>query len=76
MHTNEVIFRFQDVLEIVNDGFLALKIKFTKAQRIAHCELTKKDVKGLFLIHQCMDTSIFEKIGINNQGCDGYLAMQ
>lgn len=48
--------------EIVNDGFLALEANATEAQRIAHREMSKKDRKYLFLIHQCVDSNVFEKI--------------
>lgn len=41
----KVIFRFQDALEIVNDGFLTLETNVTEAQRAAHRELSKYDEK-------------------------------
>lgn len=58
----KVIFRFQDVLEMVNDGVPELAENATEAQRTAHRDQKKKDAKGLFLIHQCVDSNIFEKI--------------
>lgn len=58
----KVIFIFQDVLEIVNDGFSALETNATKTQRVAHREMSKKDGKCMFLIHQCGESNIFEKI--------------
>lgn len=57
-----VLFRFQDVLKIVNDGFMTLKTNVSKPQRASYCELRKKDEKDLFLIYQCLDLNIFEKI--------------
>lgn len=58
----KVIFKFLDVLEIVNDSLLVLDANSTKAQRTYHHELSKKDGKCLFLIHQYMDSNIYEKI--------------
>jgi len=57
----KVIFGFQDVLEIVNNGVEALPANPTKVQRNAHKEAKKKDCKALFYIHQCMDNKVFEK---------------
>lgn len=45
------------MLEIVSGGFFALE-----AQRAPHLEMNKKDGKYLFLIHQCVDSNIFENI--------------
>lgn len=56
-----VVFIFQDVLEI-EWWFLELEENDTNAQIISQCELIKKDGKGLFVIHQCVDSIIFEKI--------------
>ncbi|KAK2402327.1 hypothetical protein QL285_051858 [Trifolium repens] len=58
----KVIFRFQDVLEIVNDGVGDLAANADETARTQHKELKKKDAKGLFIIHQCVDSNIFEKI--------------
>jgi hypothetical protein len=58
----KVIFRFQDVLETVNDGVPDLAANADDATRTLHRELKKKDAKGLFIIHQCVDPNIFEKI--------------
>ncbi|KEH40220.1 lysine decarboxylase family protein [Medicago truncatula] len=45
----------------MNDGVLNLQENATEAQRTANQKLRKKDAKGLFLIHQCIDPNIFEK---------------
>lgn len=55
-------FIFQYVLEIVNDGFSAFEANANEAQRFSHREMSKKDGKCLFLIHQCVNLNIFEKI--------------
>ena len=58
----KVIFRFQEVVEIVNDGITALEDKASDEQIAAHRDKKKKDGKALFLIHQCVDSNVFEKI--------------
>jgi hypothetical protein len=58
----KVIFIFQDVLEIVTNGVAELTANADETQRTQHKELKKEDVKGLFIIHQCVDSNIFEKI--------------
>lgn len=57
-----VIFRFQDVVEIVYDVIPALETNANDTQKDAHKEHRKKDGKILFLIHQCMNPNVFEKI--------------
>ena len=56
------IFRFQDVVELLNDGVLELEANATETQKTAHKDQRKKDGKSLFLIHQCVDFDVFEKI--------------
>lgn len=46
-----VIFKFQDVIEIVNDSLPALESNAVNTQKVVHCESGKKDGKCLFLIH-------------------------
>jgi len=58
----KVIFRFQDVLEVVNEGIPALAANATDVQQAAHKELKKKDGKAMFLMHQSVSNEIFEKI--------------
>lgn len=58
----KVIFRFQDVTKIVSDGVLALETNVNDVQKATHKEQRKKDGKTLFLIHQCVDPNVFEKI--------------
>ncbi|XP_019450621.1 PREDICTED: uncharacterized protein LOC109352893 [Lupinus angustifolius] len=48
----KVLFRYQEVIEVVQDGVLPLD----------QSETQKKDNKALFLIHQCVDDVHFEKI--------------
>jgi len=54
----KVLFRFQDVSDVVETGQV---IDFGSAE-MQKAVLAKKDSKALFLIHQCIDDSHFEKI--------------
>jgi len=58
----KLIFRFQDVLEIVNEGVTALAANATDVQQTAHRELKQKDGKAMFLMHQSVSNEIFDKI--------------
>ncbi|KAK2370871.1 putative mitochondrial protein [Trifolium repens] len=57
-----VLFGFQDVEDLVKNGYTALAENATEAQQAAFKEVKKRDCKALFLIHQCVDSSNFEKI--------------
>ncbi|GAU47995.1 hypothetical protein TSUD_404720 [Trifolium subterraneum] len=57
-----VIFGFQDVEDLVKNGYNALAADATEAQQATFREVKKKDCKALFLIHQCVDSANFEKI--------------
>jgi hypothetical protein len=58
----KVIFRYQDVLETVNEGVTPLAANATDVQQTAHRDLKKKDGKAMFLMHQSVSDEIFEKI--------------
>jgi hypothetical protein len=58
----KVIFGFQEVEDLVSNGYEALAENATEAQQITFKETKKKDCKALFLIHQCVDSANFEKI--------------
>lgn len=58
----EVVFGFQEVLEIVKNGYHELGANPDEVQIVAHKDAKKKDCKALFLIHQSVDTGHFEKI--------------
>lgn len=58
----KVIFKFQDVAEIVNGGVPTLEVNAYDVQQPAHKERRKKDGKCLFLIDPCVDSNVFEKI--------------
>jgi CHAD domain-containing protein len=57
-----VIFGFQDVEDLVKNGYNALAADAAEAQQATFREVKKKDCKALFLIHQCVDSANFEKI--------------
>lgn len=50
-----VIFQYQDVLHVICDGVIVVGGGVLREQR-------KKDNKAIFLIHQCVDADVFEKI--------------
>ncbi|RDX87735.1 Callose synthase 10, partial [Mucuna pruriens] len=53
-----VIFGFQEVLEIVKNNIQEVEVGDTKG--------VQEDCKALFLIHQCVDSTNFEKISSSN----------
>ncbi|XP_019414638.1 PREDICTED: uncharacterized protein LOC109326409 [Lupinus angustifolius] len=58
----KVLFGYQEVLDVVQDGFQAVEDEATEVQRSLHRECMKRDCKALAMIHQCVDDSNFEKI--------------
>ncbi|KHN44587.1 hypothetical protein glysoja_027198, partial [Glycine soja] len=44
------------------EGVQELDRNPTDVQKVAHCELIKRDTKALFIIHQCVDADNFQKI--------------
>lgn len=57
----KIIFKFQDVAKIVNDGVPALEENANDVQQAAYKKRRKKDGKAMFLIHQTVDPYVFEK---------------
>ena len=57
-----VILGYQEVLEIVEEGFPALDEAPTTAERTAFKENKKRDCKAMHILHQCVDEAHFEKI--------------
>lgn len=58
----KVLFGFQDVLDVIENGFQPLTQDMTEEQKTLHNDMKKKDCKAMFLIHQCVDDTHFEKI--------------
>lgn len=55
-------FCYQDVLDVVCDGVTMIGATATEVQRNTNRDQRKKDSKALFVIHQCVDANVFEKI--------------
>ncbi|XP_019457537.1 PREDICTED: uncharacterized protein LOC109357938 [Lupinus angustifolius] len=58
----KAIFGFQECREVVLEGVQQLGEDPTEAQKLEFREAIKKDCKAIFLIHQCVDHSNFDKI--------------
>ncbi|XP_019451739.1 PREDICTED: uncharacterized protein LOC109353832 [Lupinus angustifolius] len=58
----KVIFAYQEVREVVEEGYPELAEGATDALRVVHRENKKKDNKAMFFLHQCVDNAHFEKI--------------
>ncbi|PNX57137.1 hypothetical protein L195_g058543, partial [Trifolium pratense] len=58
----KVIFTFQEVFDQVNAEIAEHPANATEEQRTTFREAKKKDNKALFLIHQCVDSKVLEKI--------------
>ncbi|XP_019414546.1 PREDICTED: uncharacterized protein LOC109326302 [Lupinus angustifolius] len=58
----KTIFGFQEVNEVVLNGYQEIGANACEAQRTIYRESKKKDCKSLFLIHQYVDDATFERI--------------
>ncbi|XP_057452215.1 uncharacterized protein LOC130744037 [Lotus japonicus] len=58
----KTLFGFQDVLDVVENGFSVPGDNASEARKATHKEMKKKDTKALFLLQQCVDDPHFEKI--------------
>ncbi|GAU33426.1 hypothetical protein TSUD_380620 [Trifolium subterraneum] len=72
----KVIFIVQEVDEQVNTVLDPLPANATEQQRTTFKEAQKKDSKTLFLIHQCMDSKVFEKIADATTSKDAWDILQ
>lgn len=52
-----VIFNFQDVEDVVKNGFQELGRSATEDQKEEYKEFKKMDCKAIFLLHQCVDSA-------------------
>jgi len=50
------------VLDIISTDVIPLETNPTEAHKATHREQMKKDDKAIFLIHQCVDSNVLEKI--------------
>ncbi|XP_019431491.1 PREDICTED: uncharacterized protein LOC109338660 [Lupinus angustifolius] len=58
----KVLFGYQEVLEVVQNGVQTVEDDAPEVQQSTFREGKRKDCKALFIIHQCVDESNFEKI--------------
>ncbi|GAU38465.1 hypothetical protein TSUD_151880 [Trifolium subterraneum] len=72
----KVIFIVQEADEQVNTVPDPLPAKATEQQRTTFREAQKKDSKTLFLIHQCVDSKVFEKIADATTSKDAWDILQ
>ncbi|RDY04584.1 hypothetical protein CR513_11676, partial [Mucuna pruriens] len=56
------VFGFQDVIKVVTDGFVEPGRNATEEKRLIFKQQQKLDSKELFLIYQCVNSKIFNKI--------------
>lgn len=59
----KVLFGFQEVIDVIENGFQPLVQGASDAQKATHKEMKKQDSKAMFILHQCVDDIHFEKIG-------------
>ncbi|GAU36107.1 hypothetical protein TSUD_277180 [Trifolium subterraneum] len=71
-----VIFIIQEADEQVNTILDPLPANATEQQRTTFREAQKKDSKALFLIHQCVDSKVFEKIADATTSKDAWDILQ
>ncbi|GAU46623.1 hypothetical protein TSUD_284710 [Trifolium subterraneum] len=72
----KVIFIVQEADEQVNIVLDPLSANATEQQRTTFREAQKKDSKALFLIHQCVDSKVFEKIADATTSKDAWDILQ
>ena len=56
------ILGYQEVIEVVEEGFHVLSEKAIDVEKVLFKQNKKKDCKVSILIHQCVDEAHFEKI--------------
>ncbi|XP_045809881.1 uncharacterized protein LOC123904237 [Trifolium pratense] len=59
----KVVFCSQDMWNLVTVGMPTIGARATDEEKETHKETKKRDYKALFIIHQCVDTDNFEKVG-------------
>ncbi|GAU31439.1 hypothetical protein TSUD_222100 [Trifolium subterraneum] len=72
----KVIFIVQEADEQVNTVLDPLPANATEQQRTTFREAQKKESKALFLIHQCVDSKVFEKIADATTSKDAWDILQ
>lgn len=72
----KAIMGFQEVAEIVENGYPALTEGATEQQRDLHKENKKKDCKAMVLLHQCVDEAHFEKISASKTSQEAWQILE
>ncbi|CAL0321435.1 unnamed protein product [Lupinus luteus] len=72
----KAIMGFQEIEDIVEDGYSDVDVEATKAQKLIYKENRKKDCKTMCLIHQCVDEAHFEKIGAANASKEAWKILE
>ncbi|XP_019451825.1 PREDICTED: uncharacterized protein LOC109353923 [Lupinus angustifolius] len=72
----KAIMRFQEIEEIVQEGYTKIDEVSTELQRIAYKENRKRDCKAMCLIHQCVDEAHFEKIAAVRSSHEAWQILQ
>ncbi|XP_019439024.1 PREDICTED: uncharacterized protein LOC109344727 [Lupinus angustifolius] len=67
---------YQEVDEIVEQGFQPFVEGGTEEQRKLHKENKKKDCKAIFLLHQCVDEAHFQKISGAKNSKEAWLILE
>ncbi|PNX64290.1 retrovirus-related Pol polyprotein from transposon TNT 1-94 [Trifolium pratense] len=58
----QAIFGFQEVLDVIQNGYAVIGNEGTEAQRTTYRANKKKDCKAIYFIHQSVDEINFDKI--------------
>ncbi|XP_019427166.1 PREDICTED: uncharacterized protein LOC109335487 [Lupinus angustifolius] len=72
----KAIMRFQELEEVVEEGYPEIDEASTKQQRITYKENRKRDCKAMCLIHQCVDEAHFEKIAAARSSHEAWQILQ
>ncbi|XP_019427229.1 PREDICTED: uncharacterized protein LOC109335549 [Lupinus angustifolius] len=72
----KAIMGFQELEEIVEEGYPEIDEASTEQQRIAYKENRKRDCKAMCLIHQCVDEAHFEKIAAARSSHEAWQILQ
>ncbi|XP_019462986.1 PREDICTED: uncharacterized protein LOC109361916 [Lupinus angustifolius] len=72
----KAILGFQEIVEIVEDGYSDLTAEANEQQRLSYKENRRKDCKAMCLLHQCIDEAHFEKIAATKSSQEAWRIME
>ncbi|XP_019432269.1 PREDICTED: uncharacterized protein LOC109339311 [Lupinus angustifolius] len=72
----KAIMGFQELEDIVEEGYQEIDEASTEQQRTAYKENRKRDCKAMCLIHQCVDEAHFEKIAAARSSHEAWQILQ